>query len=169
MVRLRAVSSIFAAILLAVGLRLGLAQHIPIICPLRRFTGIPCASCGLTRAAVALCHGQLATALAQHLAAIPLAVVVVAWLFLLCWEAVTERSIIRPLWKRYSRSITWLTVGLMLAAWGLNLHRHFNHQTSANKPAVLEYALAVGRWFAAPVSGVDAPRSVKSNVLSVFI
>ena len=130
MVRLRAVSTVFGVILIAVGLRLGLAHHLPVICPLRRFTGIPCASCGLTRAAVALCHGQLATASAQHLAAIPLAVVVLTLLFLLCWEAVTQRSIIRPLWKRSSSSFTWLTVGLMLAAWGLNLHRHFNHQSS---------------------------------------
>jgi len=130
MARVRAAATVFAVTLFAAGLRLGLAQHLPITCPLRRLTGIPCASCGLTRAAAALCHGQLAAASAQHLAAIPLAALLMTWLFFLCWEAVTQRSIIRPLWDRCSSSITWLTVGLMLAAWSLNLHRHFTNQGS---------------------------------------
>src|ERR1039458_4282647 len=108
MVRLRAVSTVFGVILIAVGLRLGLAQHLPTICPLRRFTGIPCASCGLTRAAVALCHGQLAAASAQNLAAIPLTVVFLAWLILLAWEATTQRRIVGPLWKRYAGVLTWI-------------------------------------------------------------
>ena len=146
MVRLRAVATVFAAILLAVGLRLGLAQYLPIICPLRRFTGLPCASCGLTRAAVALCQGQLGTATAQHLAAIPLAVVVLTWLFLLGWEAVTQRSIIGPLWRRYAGPLTWLTVVLMLAAWSLNLHRHFSRIPKGFRPATLG-------WRAQPLWG----------------
>jgi hypothetical protein len=135
MLRLRVVAGFLGVILLAVALRLGLAQHIPMICPLRRCTGIPCASCGLTRAAVALCQGQLAAASRQNLAAIPLAVAFFAWLFLLAWEVVTQRSVIRPLWKRYSGVLTWMAVGLMLAAWCINLHRHFRRQSRAMMPA----------------------------------
>jgi hypothetical protein len=125
MLRLRVVSIFFGAMLLAVGLRLGLAEHLPTICPLRRCTGIPCASCGLTRAAVALCHGQLAAASEQNLAAIPLTVIFLTWLVLLAWEALTQRSIIRPISKRCSGVLTWSAVGLMLTAWSVNLHRHF--------------------------------------------
>lgn len=38
----------------------------PILCPVRRLTGIPCPGCGMTRAAVALAHGDLASAVAFH-------------------------------------------------------------------------------------------------------
>ena len=138
MLRARVAWTFLSVILLAIALRLGLAQHFPMICPLRCFTGIPCASCGLTRAAVALCHGQLAAASAQNLAAIPLAVVFLAWLFLLAWEATTQRSIIVPLWKRYAGVLTWIAVGLLLSAWSLNLHRHFCHTHGANKPSALQ-------------------------------
>lgn len=35
-------------------------------CPFRALTGVPCATCGTTRAAVALLHGDLASALAAN-------------------------------------------------------------------------------------------------------
>jgi hypothetical protein len=125
MVRLRALLLIASAILAAGAFRAGLAQHLPIICPLRRLTGIPCASCGLTRAAAALCHGQVAAAETFNLAAIPLSLIAVLVLVLIVWEAVTQRPIIRPAWARCSGVLTWLGVALMLSAWLVNLHRHF--------------------------------------------
>jgi len=36
------------------------------LCPLARFAHIPCPGCGLTRATLALLHGDLATALSLH-------------------------------------------------------------------------------------------------------
>ena len=45
MVRLRAVSTLGGLILLAVGLGLGLAERLPVICPLRRY-GIPAPPAG---------------------------------------------------------------------------------------------------------------------------
>jgi len=33
-------------------------QHGPVLCPFRLTTGLPCAGCGLTRAFLALMHGQ---------------------------------------------------------------------------------------------------------------
>ena len=126
MSRLKVAAIFLGAMLLVAGLRLGVAEHLPMTCPLRRCTGIPCASCGLTRAAAALCHGQLAAASRQNLAAIPLAVIFLAWLVLLAWEALSQRSIIRPIWERYSGVLAWFMVGFMSAAWSVNLHRHFN-------------------------------------------
>lgn len=38
----------------------------PIICPLRRLTGLPCPGCGLTRSWVHLAHGQIGESLAAH-------------------------------------------------------------------------------------------------------
>jgi hypothetical protein len=88
-------------------------------------TGIPCASCGLTRAAVALCHGQLAEASARNLAAIPLVLALAVVLVLLAWEAITQRAILRPVWVRCSEMLSWSAVALMLAAWIVNLRRNF--------------------------------------------
>lgn len=41
--------------------------HGPILCPLRLLTGLPCAGCGMTRAFVALVHGQWDAALGFNL------------------------------------------------------------------------------------------------------
>ena len=109
-----------------VALRFGLADGLPVICPLRRLTGIPCAGCGMTRAAAALCHGEWVQAAAFNIAALPLAALLGVLLGLLVCEAVTERAFIRPAWQRCSSVVTWLLVALMLAAWAVNLWRHFS-------------------------------------------
>jgi hypothetical protein len=80
----------------------------------------------MTRAAAALCHGELAQASAFNIAAIPLALLTVVLMGLLVWEAVTDRAIIRPVWERCSVVATWMLVVLMLTAWGVNLWRHFS-------------------------------------------
>jgi type IV secretory pathway TrbD component len=57
----------FLAVILFLG-SLSLASHVAGIgiCPLRRLTGIPCPTCGATRAALALVRGELAAALGFH-------------------------------------------------------------------------------------------------------
>jgi len=125
MFRLRAMSVIGGVLVAVAGLRMGLAQYLPITCPLRGLTGIPCASCGLTRGAVALCLGQLAAASAHNLAAIPLALALAAVLVLLAWEAITQRAILHPVLTRRKGVLTWSAVALVLAAWVVNLHRYF--------------------------------------------
>lgn len=128
--------AVLGVVLLAgLALRLGLAQHLPVTCPLRRLTGIPCASCGLTRAAVALTHGQLVVAAGYNLAALPLALCLVVVLVLLVWEAIAQRPLLLPLWNRCSGVFTWLAVVLLLAAWGVNLHDHFRGRAKGNPGA----------------------------------
>jgi Protein of unknown function (DUF2752) len=39
---------------------------VPVICLVRRFSGIPCPACGLTRSATHLLHGRLWDSLATH-------------------------------------------------------------------------------------------------------
>ncbi|MBI5686208.1 MAG: DUF2752 domain-containing protein [Verrucomicrobia bacterium] len=124
--RSRALWMLAVVLLAGALLRLGLADWLPNICPLRRLTGIPCATCGMTRAATALCHGELLQASAFNIAAIPLAALLAVLVGLLAWEAVTDRAIIRPAWQRCSSVVTWLLVALMLAAWSVNLWRHFS-------------------------------------------
>ncbi len=126
MERKRALLILGGALAGALALRLGLAAHLPLICPLRRFTGIPCASCGLTRAASALCHGRLAEATGYNIAAVPLALLAGTWLALVAWEAVAQRAVISRLWARCSHGVISFLVVLMLTAWAVNLHRYFN-------------------------------------------
>ena len=38
----------------------------PVLCPVRRFVGMQCPGCGLTRAFVYLSHGDLTRSIAQH-------------------------------------------------------------------------------------------------------
>lgn len=66
------------ALMLAVGLLLHPASHgdrveltlfgltLPATCWFYRFTGLPCAGCGLTRSVVLLVHGRFGSALAMH-------------------------------------------------------------------------------------------------------
>ncbi len=52
---------------------------IPVICPLRLATAVPCPTCGMTRAMVALGHGELMPSLGFHPLGLPLAAAALAW------------------------------------------------------------------------------------------
>jgi hypothetical protein len=72
-----------------------------VLCPLRAVTGIPCPSCGLTRALAHLERGHLGLALQFHPFSPLLLVLTLALFILLLMELVTHKSIIRnPLKSR---------------------------------------------------------------------
>ena len=54
----------------------------PLICPLKRFTGLKCAFCGMTHAWIALFQGRFAEAWQQNILSIPLFSVIVTLLVL---------------------------------------------------------------------------------------
>jgi hypothetical protein len=99
----------------------GILTKVPVFCPLRRFTGIPCASCGLTRAMTALCHGDVITAVHYHLAAPMFFLVWIGIVLISCFELWTERDILGSLWLRWGKTATWLGLIIILAGWGVNL------------------------------------------------
>ncbi|MCX6553792.1 MAG: DUF2752 domain-containing protein [Candidatus Aminicenantes bacterium] len=72
-----------------------------VLCPLRAVTGIPCPSCGLTRALAHLEHGHLAQALQYHPFAPLVLVLALALIILLLLELVLHKRLIaNPLKKR---------------------------------------------------------------------
>lgn len=92
-----------------------LAEALP-PCPIKGLTGLPCLTCGATRAAQALARGDLV----ESLAANPLAGV--AWMALVGGgivagaRAAAGRSLREPDW-RWSPPARWGLVALLLANW----------------------------------------------------
>jgi hypothetical protein len=113
--------------LLAAPFALGIAAKVP-LCPSAALLGIPCPGCGLTRATLALLHGDLASALRFH----PLVFVLApAYLGLLAMVAI---GYVRgtPVWATggaapgqprgllFSKTVTrltWVLVVLVFAVW----------------------------------------------------
>jgi hypothetical protein len=85
-----------------------LPVHLPLACPLRALTGIPCPFCGMTRACVAAVHGHLATSLAFNPAGV---VVVVAALV----------ALVRPQWLARVRVPAWVVAVAFCGLWVWNI------------------------------------------------
>lgn len=86
------------------------------LCPLKRLAGIPCPSCGTTRACLALLRGDVRTALAIQ----PFALAALAAL-LACALSPRLRALAAALWAR--TSVKLLCAALLLADWLYVLHR----------------------------------------------
>ena len=68
--------------------------HIPLACPLRATTGIPCPFCGMSRAVSAAVHGHLGQSLAFN----PGGIVIVLLAVLLLVRPSFARTIRPPIW-----------------------------------------------------------------------
>ncbi len=79
------------------------------VCPVRRLTGIPCPSCGLTRSFVAIGNGDLGTAFAFH----PLGPALYLGLIAVVLRAVIAIIRNRPI--RRTRVETTVGIGLAVA------------------------------------------------------
>ncbi len=86
----------------------------PTICPFALMTGIPCPGCGLTRAVVALGHGDLTSAIAFH----PLVGVVLAW-FAGAWlvAVARRRGVDIRLERKVVDRLLWVTAALFVVTW----------------------------------------------------
>ena len=81
----------------------------PVLCPLRAVTGVPCPSCGLTRALAHLERGHWAEAVRFHPFAPLVFLLVLALVVMLAFELVTHRAVIgNPLKERRD---VWLVFG----------------------------------------------------------
>jgi hypothetical protein len=92
--------------------------RVPATCSFRRATGLPCASCGLTRAVVMLLHGRGRDAWAAH----PFGVPALALILLALPPRVAGVVGRRPRWAvRWDKAWGWsaaATLLLMLLWWG---------------------------------------------------
>jgi hypothetical protein len=91
-------------------------------CLFHALTGIPCPSCGMTRAFLALSHGRFHEALDLHLAS-P-CVYLAAWVILVLstLQLLRGRDLLTPTWHRLKDALVPLTLILMALAWLLNLY-----------------------------------------------
>jgi cytochrome b561 len=91
--------------------------RLPDTCTLRRFTGIPCAGCGLTRSFVSLAHGRFGDAWGFH----PLGVVLFTTLALqVPFRAAQIRRVRqgKPEWELRGQSVFWWSLFVaMLGHW----------------------------------------------------
>jgi uncharacterized protein DUF2752 len=88
-------AEVFAAIAL---LSLAVARFVPVrsvpfLCPLKALAGLPCATCGMTRAFVALAHGDVVAAFGAS----PLGALLAAGLWLLAFADLARLAAGAPL------------------------------------------------------------------------
>ena len=84
-----------------------LAAHVAgiVLCPIRRFAGIPCPGCGSTRAAMLLLRGEFAAAAAMNPLAVALFALAPAW-----WLLFRRRK-----WSRGAR-VAFLAIAVLAVA-----------------------------------------------------
>ena len=88
-----------------------------VVCPLKRLTGVPCPTCGTTRACLAMLRGDVRAAFALQ----PFAVALVSGVApaLLLWAAAAGRARVRAFLAAAfaRRSVQWLLAALLAADW----------------------------------------------------
>jgi uncharacterized protein DUF2752 len=119
---MRSRSARILSAVVAIGAPLGIAlfapvDHGPVLCAFRRFFGIPCPGCGMTRSLVALVHLDLRSAFAFH----PLGPIVIPYLAALwstAWisyahsgNLVSRLAVRIPAWAHLG------LLGLVLVVW----------------------------------------------------
>lgn len=130
----------FAALLLrpatlaAAGLAFGALLPLSVLtsgvpfCPFKLATGLPCPGCGITRAAVAFLHGDVATSFYYHPLGAPLVIAVVVlglldlWYW---WRAGRGAAPSRPASWLVERVMAtpapWIAIGALAVVWLIRL------------------------------------------------
>jgi hypothetical protein len=113
-VRARVIASGAAVLVLGISYAYAPYAHDgPVVCLLRGLVGIPCPSCGLTRAFCALSHFEVREALRYHALSPLIFAAVAATPFVAAYEVATRRPVSRP-WL-FSSKLAWGLATLFLA------------------------------------------------------
>lgn len=97
-----------------------LGAPLPSTCALRSQTGIPCPTCGWSRAAVLTLHGDLAAAWSLAPGAVAAAAGTICFAFLLLLNAVASRPCTATL-RRTAVAYAALCLAVSLAGWAMHL------------------------------------------------
>ena len=98
------------------------------ICTLKNISGLPCASCGVTRSVLAFFSGNVGNAFFHNPIGIPMAIAIVILPGCIAYDLTSQKY---NLYKKYNtlnfNLITWLSIiTLFILAWAWNLYKHFN-------------------------------------------
>lgn len=85
----------------------------PIVCPFRLMTGLPCPTCGLTRAFCFLAHGRIVESLQYHWLGGPLFAVVILCFGISLWDLARDRDVFGDWWRVLNRSAGGWVWGVM--------------------------------------------------------
>ena len=102
------------------------ADSLPLFCLIHLVTTVPCPSCGMTHAFVAMGHGNWQGAWQANLAG-P-ALYVSAWIIfgLALRQALSNRDLLGAAWKRGRALLVPAVLTLMAFAWAANLVHRFS-------------------------------------------
>lgn len=104
---------VMAAYVLAAALPLRGVDALPVLCPFRRLTGLPCPGCGGTHAFVAMAHGQFSAAWGYNPLAVAVFLAGLVWLFL----TFTGRAPRLPRRAGLWGGVGFVAVSLLFGAW----------------------------------------------------
>ena len=116
--RRRAWQSAGIAVLLAVAALTDPGRPLPFeICPIHRLTGVPCPTCGMTRAVCHVVHGRWADSVASHPAGLLVAAGLVAWMLWAAAEGWRGRLLAEAWRSRATRALVAVVAVVSLANW----------------------------------------------------
>ena len=95
-------------------------------CLFRLITGLPCPSCGLTHAFIALGHGRLFEAFLDNIMSPFLFVTLIGILGVSVYESLSGRYCLQPLWARVKNKVLVMVLILAALSWSWNLFKHFS-------------------------------------------
>ena len=118
----RALGAGALAALLALAAFLPADHPLPVaLCPLKRMTGIPCPTCGMTRAFCNAVQGHWGSSLLWHPLGIPVVLACAAGALWLGAEAVKGRAMKSEWRSSLGPPLAVLGIGAVLATWALRL------------------------------------------------
>jgi hypothetical protein len=95
------------------------------LCAFHAITGLPCPSCGMTRAFISLAHGDIHSAFLLNPASMIIYLAAWAGLILALLQVVFKRKYIEMIWNKGKRVLFPIILFIMAITWIYKLTSHF--------------------------------------------
>ena len=119
-----AVSVLLGAIILA-SIYFDYAAKKLSFCLFRSIIGLPCPSCGMTRAFIAIGNGDIVAAISLNPASILVYITICIGFALALLQVATGKKYIEALWTKVKGKVFPIILAVMAVAWSYNLFHHF--------------------------------------------